>query len=216
MSFLTLPRGARIKDELNAHKYLDKIKTIVNYPVGPLFAHLASRKEVPTEIWYAKKDYLDETLSEATNRPGHIIDIDDLEGDQKHNKNQGLDEDVDMETEEDTDDEENKNTLWGYEVQSQLRCPDTNRNQNRRMSRFKLLLDESDLTKKVRVELEPNWKELKRKKIIENKEDVIADYLKHLLSHAKSELTRDHGFRILVQLSLCSAYRLYGRQTPIG
>jgi hypothetical protein len=205
VSFLALPRGARINDELNVHKYLDEIKSIVNYPVEPPFAHLASRKEVPTEVWYSKKAHPNETLLEATNRPSYIITIDNLEGDRKHNKNQGLDEDVDMETEEDTDDEENKDTLWGYEVQSQLQCPVTNRNQNRRMSRFKLLLDERDLTKKVRVDLETNWKELKRKKIIKNKEDVIADYLKYLLSHARSELTRDHGFSdtCLVEFVLC-------------
>ncbi|PMD44863.1 hypothetical protein L207DRAFT_240865 [Hyaloscypha variabilis F] len=194
VSFLALPRDTRINDEPNAHNYLDEIKTIVNYPHGQTFAYLASRKEVPTEVWYAKKAYLDETLLEATNRPSYIIAIDDLGGDQKHNKNQDSDEDVDMEIDEDTDDVENKDTLWGYEVQTELRFPDTNRNQNRRMSRFKLLLDESNLTKKVRVDLKPNLKELKRKKIIKIKEDVIADYLKYLLSHVKNELNRDYGF----------------------
>lgn len=62
------------------------------------------------------------------------------------------------------------------------------------MSRFKLLLDESNLTQNVRVELEPNCKELKRKKIIKDKEDVIADYLKYLFSHAKDELVNGHDF----------------------
>lgn len=194
ISFLALPRDTWRNDELNAHMYLDEIQSIVNYPDEPRFGLLARRKEVPTEIWYPKKAYLDQTLLGARSRPSGIIIIDDLDDDQRHSRNRVPDEDTDMETDEDADDEENKDTFWGYEVQNQLRFPDTNRNQNRRMSRFKLLLDESDLTRQVRLDLEPNWKELKRKKIIKDKEDVIADYLKYLFSHAKDELVNGHDF----------------------
>lgn len=193
VSFIALPRDAGTDDELNAHIYLDQIQSIINYPDEPRFGLRAERKEVPTEIWYPKKAYLDHSLLEARDRSSDII-LEDLDDDQMHNRDQDLDEDVDMELDEDADDEENKDTFWGYEVQKQLRYPDTNRNQNRRMSRFKLLLDESDLTHEVRVDLEPNWKELKRKKIIKYKEDVIADYLKYLFSHAKDELIKGHDF----------------------
>jgi hypothetical protein len=194
VSFLALPRDTGTNEKLNAHTYMDEIQSIVNYPDEPRFEYLASRKEVPTEILYTKKSYLDQTLLEATNRPSNIITIGDLDGDQKHNKDQDPDDDVDMETDEDADNEENKDTFWGYEVQKQLQYSDTNRNQNRSMSRFKLLLGESNLTRQVRLDLESNIKELKRKKIIKEKEDVITDYLKYLLSHVKNELIRDHGF----------------------
>jgi hypothetical protein len=194
VSFLALPRETGTNDELNAHMYLDEIQSIVNYPDEPRCGHLAKRKEVPTEIWYPKKAYLDQTLFGARNLPSDIIIVDDLDDDQPQNRDQNPDEGADMETDEDADNEENKDTFWGYEVQQQLRYPDTNRNQNRRMARFKLLLDESDLTRKVRLDLEPNCKELKRKKIIKHKEDVIADYLKYLFSHAKDELIKDHDF----------------------
>jgi hypothetical protein len=193
VSFIALPRDTGTDDEPNAHIYLDQIQSIINYPDEPRFGHQARRKEVPTEIWYPKKAYLDHSLLEARNRSSDII-IDDSDDDQMNNRDQDPDEDAEMETDEDADDEENKDTFWGYEVQGQLRFPDTNRNQNRRMSRFKLLLDESDLTQQVRVDLEPNWRELKRKKIIKYKEDVIADYLKYLFSHAKDELIKSHDF----------------------
>jgi hypothetical protein len=194
ISFLAPQEDTGTDHELNDHKYVDEIQSIVNYPDEPRFGLLARRKEVPTEIWYPKKAYLDETLLAARNRPSDIIIIDDTDDDQTHSGDQNPDEDADMETDDDADDEENKDTFWGYEVQKQLRFPDTNRDQNRRMSRFKLLLDESDYTSQVRLDLEPNCIELKQKKIIKDKEDVIADYLKYLFSHAKAELVQGHGF----------------------
>lgn len=192
VSFIALPRDAGTDDELNAHFYLGQIQSITNYPHEPRFGLQARRKEVPTEIWYPKKAYLDRSLLETRDRPSATVI--GLDGNQMHNRDQDPDEDVDMEPDEDADDEENKDTFWGYEVQKQLRYPDTNRNQNRRMSRFKLLLDKSDLTQQVRDDLEPNWKELRRRKIIKHKEDVIADYLRYLFSHAKDELKKGHDF----------------------
>lgn len=194
VSFLALSRDSRTNGELNAYTYLDEIQSIVNYPDEPRFGHLARRKEVPTEIWYPKKTYLDQTLLEARNRPSDIVAVYYLDDDQTQNRDQAPDDDPDVETDGDADDEDNKDTFWGYEVQQQLRYPDTNRNQNRCMARFKLLLDEGDLTRRIRLDLEPNCKELKRKKIIKDKEDVIADYLKYLFSHAKDELIKRHDF----------------------
>ncbi len=193
VSFLALPRDTGLNDELNTHIYIDEIQSVVNYPHEPRFGHLPRRKEVPTEIWYPKKMYLDLALLDARSPPSDIIILDDSE-DEQTPRDQEADEDPDMDMDEDADDEENKKTFWGYEVQDQLQFPDTNRNQNRRMARFKLLLDESDLTRKVRLDLEPNLRELRRKKIIREKEDVIADYLKFLFSHAKNELAKSHDF----------------------
>src|SRR6266487_3718126 len=76
VSFLALPRDTWTNDELNAHMYLDEIQSIVNYPDEPRFGLLARRKEVPTEIWYPKKAYLDQTLLGARSRPSDIIIID--------------------------------------------------------------------------------------------------------------------------------------------
>ena len=115
VSFIALPRDAGTDEELNAHIYLDQIQSIINYPDEPRFGLQAKRKEVPTEIWYPKKAYLDQSILEARNRPSDIII--DLDGDQMHNRDQDPDEDVDMEPDEDADDEDNKDTFWGYEVQ---------------------------------------------------------------------------------------------------
>jgi hypothetical protein len=193
VSFLALPKDIGTNDELNSHMYLDKIQSIVNYPDEPRHGFQARRKEVPTEIWYPKKAYLDQTLLVARNQPRELATKDGFNDDQEQNKEQDPAQDAKMET-DDADDEENKDTFWGYEVQTQLRFPDTNRNQNRRMSRFKLLLDASAFTERVRQDLAPNLHELKRRKIIKNDEDVIADYLKYLFSHAKDELVQAHGF----------------------
>ncbi|OBT51183.1 hypothetical protein VE04_08148 [Pseudogymnoascus sp. 24MN13] len=194
VSFLALPRDTGTNDELNSHMYLDEIESIINYPDEPRFGLLPRRKEVPTEIWYPKKAYLDQTLLGARPRPSDIIIVDDLDNDHTQNRDQDRDEDADMETDEDADDEDNKDTFWGYEVHQQLRYPDTNRNQNRRLARFKLLLDESELTQKIRMDLEPNFEQLKRKKLIRDREDVIADYLKYLFSHVRDELIKRQDF----------------------
>ena len=55
------------------------------------------------------------------------------------------------------------------------------------------MLDDSELTQKVRDNLRPILNQLKRRGIIRKDEDVIADYLSRLFTHAKGELLK-YGF----------------------
>ena len=193
VSFLALPRDAKSSDLSNAYIYLNKIQTIINYSGEPMRSgYLPRRKEVPTEIWYPKKAYLDPLLLRSRARPIDVINIDDSDDEQQQNRGEDLNEDLDMELDE--DDEEDNGTLWGYQIQRKLEFADSNRNQNRCMARFKLLLDESDLTQKIREDLEPYCQELKRDRIIKEKEDIIADYLHYLFVHTKNELIKHHEF----------------------
>ena len=85
--------------------------------------------------------------------------------------------------------------LWGYKVQEKLGFPDAHRDKaNRLISRFKLLLDNSNYTKKIRDRLTPTIESLKRRKIIEKEENLIADYLTFLFRHVKEELSEEHEF----------------------
>lgn len=192
ISFVALPRDTQDDETLNPHSYHDQIQSIINFPEEPRLGLMESRKEVPTEIWYPKQEYLDHSLIDVARNGSESPPTDDTDvhmHDVVDNGDRGVEEEA-----EDDDDDENKDTYWGYQVQTQLQYPDTNRNQNRRMARFKLLLDESEVTQKIRVDLEPNLKLLKKRKIIKDREDVIADYLKYLFAHAKDELTQNHEF----------------------
>ncbi|CAG8983994.1 hypothetical protein HYALB_00009003 [Hymenoscyphus albidus] len=171
ISFLILPRNTP-PDSLDPHILYHHIQTIDHFPEEPCLGLAESRKEVPTEIWYPKEEYLEDSIM------GDGTGSDDSpEGDMPfHLQN-----------------EDEENTYWGYEVYSCQRI-DTDPNQNRRMGGFKLLFDESELTAQIRLDLEPTLDMMKKKKIIKDREDVISHYLKHLFSHAKEELSEKHEY----------------------
>jgi hypothetical protein len=54
-----------------------------------------------------------------------------------------------------------------------------------------LWLDKSEHTASVRAELDPILRRLKRKKVIKENEDVIADYLGRLFMHTKAQLKEE-------------------------
>lgn len=192
VSFVALPRDTQGDEMLNPHLYQSQIQSITNFPEEPRYGLAENRKEVPTEIWYPKQEYLDNSLMDARNGSDdadvHMQDGDDIRGQEL--------EDTAEDNVEEENDEENKDTYWGYQIQKYLQNDDTHRNQNRRMARFKLLLDESKLTEKIRLDLGPNMKLLRKRKIIKNQEDVIADYLKYLFSHVKIQLMENHDYTL--------------------
>lgn len=97
---------------------------------------------------------------------------------------------------DDNDDEEDRMSIdetdsfrWGYGVHEACCLQATHADPtNKPLSRFKLLLDNSPMTDKVREELAQTLKNLKKRKIIKNDLDPIVDFLTCLLRHAKSEL----------------------------
>lgn len=80
-----------------------------------------------------------------------------------------------------------QNFFWGYRIQK-LIAPDMDRKQFDRIAQSKLLLDTGAHTQEVRDELRPVIQRLRRRRIIEEEVDVIADYLTQLFVHAKKQI----------------------------
>ena len=79
--------------------------------------------------------------------------------------------------------------FWGYGVQDQLLEADYNTDHSRHLSRFKLILDESKHTEKIRNGLSTSCAILKKMLLINKDTDLIADYLTQLLQHTKKRLS---------------------------
>lgn len=179
--------------------YLDptRIRAIQNYPDDATFGSLDDdmRSEVPTEVIYPldrdfrKKQGLDARGREHQQEDELIPDIGEL--DARGNPSNPLaifggqhnyDPDA-MSIDEAT------SFRWGYGAHEVWGRSATHADpKNTPLARFKLLLDSSPRTEVVRNELSVTLHELKRKRIIKDPSDVIADFLTHLLRHAKSEL----------------------------
>lgn len=99
-----------------------------------------------------------------------------------------------------------KKFYWGYGLQDIIKSnPDRQGPQNRQIKRSKLLLDKSNDTLDLRTELRPTLSQLKSDGLIDRDEDVIAQYLEHLLRHTKCQLEICHGFcdACAVEFVLC-------------
>ncbi len=83
--------------------------------------------------------------------------------------------------------------IWGYSIQRQKEMSYVDHGQFERIERSKLLLDNTPQTQEVRDKLGPILKTLKKRKIIQKDEDVIADYLVRLFQHTKEQLVTYHG-----------------------
>ena len=189
VSFIALPM-----DEPNLFVHPEAIQSIINYPDEPSQGLRDKRREVPTESWYPSNP-----LGEVQNEPGNTLMTDSNEdpNEDAHEDggwNNSCVQHGHSDADDEVDDDDSKDFFWGYGVQRQLEFPDSNRNQNRRVARSKLLLDSSRHTEDVRDELRPTLRRLKNRKLIKNDEDVIADYLEHLFRHTKEQLTTYHGF----------------------
>jgi hypothetical protein len=77
---------------------------------------------------------------------------------------------------------------WGFGVQNQLKRIDIPKQEEGRISRFKLLLDNSESTKEIRRGLQPILKSLKTKELIQDVNDLYTHYLTHLLENARVQL----------------------------
>lgn len=154
------------------------IGIVRGYATDPMSIQKKPRFDVPTESWYPTKAKLEELMIERN------ADIDEPM----------LRFDDEDDSDDDFNDAQGKSGLqpnfmyWGYEVQDKLSEPDLDKKQYNCITRSKLLLDTSYETKKIREELKPVLKTLKARKYIKADEDVIAQYLEQLFSHAKRYL----------------------------
>lgn len=178
----------------------EKVEVISNYEGdNRSWVGLASL-QVPTESLYPDKSQIQNTL---INSESHEQDddpysnlYDDTTGEENPNVDGDFDEDNAMEVQHDQiTDETTSDFVWGYEIHELIQ-PDVDLSNFNRITKSKLLLDNSPRTQSVRDELRPILAKLKNKtkkpgrpNVYKTDEDIIADYLTQLLLHTKKELT---------------------------
>jgi hypothetical protein len=171
------------------------------------------REDVPTELWYS----LPQTSKHR--QSGHpsmqiseeeSMNEDPTLSDASSEFSCSFPEDADNPENEEENTEENGGRsdplFWGFGVQKQLKKIDIPKDGARRITRFKLMLDENSTeTKDIRAELLPILKNLKRSRLIKHNTDVIRDYLEQLFKHTKGELQRlnEYSFNTPIEFVLC-------------
>jgi hypothetical protein len=100
-----------------------------------------------------------------------------------------------MDLDKSLDSDPSTKVTWGYGVQSLIR-QDVDLRGYKRVLKSKLLLDASNNTQQARNELLPVLKAIKLAKKIKEDDDVIADFLACLFSHAKEQLARDDSIPV--------------------
>jgi hypothetical protein len=177
---------------------LSQIKTIRKYPGDRTPTPI---NEVPTEIWYPDPEAPDDD-------PWHDIDL------LNHGFSDNSDEEYDRSRADTTHayatvpQPFRENTRWGYGVRERLRFPDSPAYRGQRnvpITLAKLLLDRSANTRAVRKHLRQTLSGLKKCNIIQNDEDVIADFLTCLFRFTKEKL--EEQFYLIdnptIELVLC-------------
>jgi hypothetical protein len=167
-----------------------KIRMVARYPDDVRILQGRPSLEVPTESWYPDAAQLAEL-------DGPDLDMDATNIDDENIDRYGVSEQYE---EEDDSAEENgpadtvppeivsRNFLWGYGIHKLMIAPDLDRKKFDRIARFKLLLDTGNHTQEVRADLRPVINRLKRRQMINDEVDVIADYLTQLFKHAKQQI----------------------------
>jgi len=182
---------------------LPDVKIIDSYPNEPShYTNGHPSRQVPTESWYPNEPTFEEVSRSPTPIQNYIprvsrVNLYDAESDNENDIYDGP---------YDTDDygrpEEElavrqpspapkmRSFVWGYGIQDEIN-EDMDHSKFNRIARSKLWLDKSEHTEVVRNELDPILRRLKRRKIIKENEDVIADYLARLFMHAKAQLKEE-------------------------
>ncbi|KAF9888242.1 hypothetical protein FE257_008811 [Aspergillus nanangensis] len=172
------------------------IWSVCNYPEAPSSWH-DNRTDVPTEALYPRGAphrepivHLDMTYGEQSSSPREASE--NAPGGQRDSGMGNFNGDADfMEIDDPLGD-----YYWGYEVQKEIEISEMPQQNLQRITRFKLLLDNGQLTEQIRAELTPTVDRLQEKKVIgDNREtDIIADFLERLFQHTKDQLKARHGY----------------------
>jgi hypothetical protein len=165
-----------------------------DHPYGNFTCH-----DVPTEIWYSQRiarpthhdrsDFEHQTLADDISSGDNDDDASDTEA-----SSEGTSEPDQHFSALLNGDSKPASLFWGYVVQDQLKEADYDADHSRRLSRFKLMLDESPHTANVRNTLSETCKTLKKMRLIEDDTDIIADYLEQLFQHTKKRLIESEGY----------------------
>jgi hypothetical protein len=196
---------------------LADIKCIARYPDDRPPPRMVSfawepREDVPTELWYSVRQNASQKQSQSYTQPPNqeAADEEAVESDASSEFTASIHEDEEeLENDQDLTEKENLRStplFWGFGVQKQLKSIDIPKDGTRRLTRFKLMLDESNpATQAVRTELAPILKNLKRSKMITQETDVFRDYLHQLFNHTKHELQtlNEYDDRTPIEFVLC-------------
>ncbi|KAJ9133270.1 Hsp70 family protein-like protein [Pleurostoma richardsiae] len=155
------------------------------------------KMEVPSEVLYPldrRFREMEDLSHDERNHEDASDDVQDARTSIQSDDHEDMDEDEDMFDAEMMDD--TVSFRWGYGVHEALGYPELHSDANNRpLARFKLLLDNSPKTDKIREDLNETIKTLCKKRIIKAPPavDIIADYLTCLFRHVKDELGEE-GF----------------------
>jgi len=180
--------------------YLDpsRIRTVQNYPDDATFGNLDDqmRSEVPTEVIYPLFDR--HFREKAAKGRGTIAESEDesltLQDEELVGADPGLAVFGQRYGGYDADDmsiDDENSFRWGYSAHEAWGRSATHASANSKpLSRFKLLLDNTPRTERIRADLGRTLGELKTRRIIQKPLDVIVDFLASLMRHAKFEIRR--------------------------
>jgi hypothetical protein len=187
---------------------VDEIVCISNYPNSPSGVR-GLKSEVPTESCYPRSAIYRDDRSFFNIRSRRALESDDDVGadeeDGRNSRENAIDE-MDIDTGESTVPSDiDPEYLWGYGVHQHFRYPDVDRTNFQRITRSKLLLDDSEHTRHLREQLQNTIRELKEVGTIRNGMNLIVDFLAQLLAHTKQQLCQFHNFKDidLVEFVLC-------------
>ncbi|EXL71535.1 hypothetical protein FOPG_12760 [Fusarium oxysporum f. sp. conglutinans race 2 54008] len=189
VSYVEIPEGCP-SDSVDARS----ICSITSYPDSLDFnANDNMLMEVPSEVIYPLNRHFREQDSLIRSQEGLETASNDSEEQETHHDapNNGV-QDMDI-YDDDGDTTMNVDVAdqfhWGYRVHELWALPATHSDpSNLPLSRFKLLLDNSPMTERVRQDLNPTLNMLKSRKVVHGPLHVIADYLTYLLDHTQSQL----------------------------
>ncbi|KAE9363645.1 hypothetical protein N431DRAFT_422567 [Stipitochalara longipes BDJ] len=176
---------------------LPDVKIIDDYPNEPSqYTNGHPSRQVPTESWYPNEP----TLEEESRSPSPIHDyfahrvsngnFNDAESEEERDVYEGPNDDEEPVTPHPSLSPKVRSFVWGYGIQNEIN-EDMDHGKFNRIAQSKLWLDKSEHTATVRAELDPILRRLKRKKVIKDNEDVIADYLARLFTHTKAQLKEE-------------------------
>lgn len=196
--------GANIRSRIVSQQ----IETIDQYPYNP-YGNFPCN-DVPTELWYSQRISrpVPQTRDTVERQPAED-DGSSGENENQSSRNgsasQGSLKSSHLSSEYSHGENRRAPVFWGYGVQDQLLEADYNTDHSRHLSRFKLILDKSTHTGKLRNELSKSCSVLKRMLLINEDTDLIADYLTLLLQHTKKKLIESDGYcdSSSVELVLC-------------
>ncbi|KAL1602352.1 hypothetical protein SLS60_005768 [Paraconiothyrium brasiliense] len=205
VAYAVLPKGVSPK---NIH--VRKVKCIGKFPgYRKLDGMLDTRQDVPTELWYNFEDQpLPSSDLLSPDLPSNDEASSSSDDDGPHGDSSGPDDDdprVNRAARHINPRNTSVTQYWGFNVQQHLNTMNIPRDEVSPLTRFKLKLDNTEATEKLRADLDTILSTLRQRNIINDDSDIYTDYLTHLLKHAKEqlELSKELCENMVVQFVLC-------------